>query len=58
MMTRARETGTGMGFEVQPYEPGERPASALVEEPVVPTPATPAADGGESPKRPRLTIVK
>lgn len=55
----ARETGTGMGFEVQPYEPGERPASALAEEPVVPTPsAAPAPDGGETAKRPRLTIVK
>lgn len=57
----ARETGAGMGFEVQPYEP---PAHDATEEPtasVIPSPESdgdgPPDDGGE-PKRPRLTIVK
>ena len=56
----ARETGTGMGFEVQPYEPGERPASApAMAEPVAsPADAVAPTDGDDTPKRPRLTIVK
>ncbi|MFJ1300156.1 ClpXP protease specificity-enhancing factor [Pseudomonadota bacterium AL_CKDN230030165-1A_HGKHYDSX7] len=57
----ARETGAGMGFEVQPYEPpvreeGEAPDA----EPAVPASTAPAADteeGGDA-KRPHLTIVK
>src|SRR5690606_22266294 len=66
----ARETGAGMGFEVQPYE------AASPDEEGADTPANSAgdaldettaavADTGESddgdddgPKRPRLTIVK
>jgi stringent starvation protein B len=60
----ARETGTGMGFEVQPYEPGERPALAPVDEPgAADAPADSTADtqpddGPDAPKRPHLTIVK
>ncbi|OZI47204.1 ClpXP protease specificity-enhancing factor [Bordetella genomosp. 5] len=57
----ARETGAGMGFEVQPYEPpvreeGETPDA----EPAAPAVAPPAADGDEGGegKRPHLTIVK
>jgi len=55
----ARETGAGMGFEVEPYEPpsrdaahdrAEEPASAEVPEPPDPD-DTP-------PRRPHLTIVK
>ncbi len=55
----ARETGAGMGFEVQPYEPPAREDA--------PEDGT-AASGGEAPsaadeggadaKRPHLTIVK
>jgi stringent starvation protein B len=60
----ARETGAGMGFEVQPYEPPEAGAPG-------PTPNTAAPEGSDAnpapggddgdddePKRPRLTIVK
>ncbi|HEY0297208.1 MAG TPA: ClpXP protease specificity-enhancing factor [Bordetella sp.] len=60
----ARETGTGMGFEVQPYEPGERPPLAPVEEtdeaivPADDVTSPPVDNGGEAPKRPHLTIVK
>ncbi|MCD0505254.1 ClpXP protease specificity-enhancing factor [Bordetella petrii] len=67
----ARETGAGMGFEVQPYEP----ASADADSAAVPvavdaaagtdtdTPAessatTPPDGDDDEPKRPRLTIVK
>ena len=57
----ARETGTGMGFEVQPYEPGERPAASApaAAEPVVsPSETVAPTDGDDTPKWPRLTIVK
>ncbi|WP_459616429.1 ClpXP protease specificity-enhancing factor [Bordetella sp. 2513F-2] len=53
----ARETGAGMGFEVQPYEPPAREADAAPEAPAPSDTDTPPDDGGE-PKRPRLTIVK
>lgn len=56
----ARETGAGMGFEVEPYEPAETPAQSLI----APVPDDPSS--AEAPndtidpdgKRPRLTIVK
>ncbi|MDQ2136894.1 ClpXP protease specificity-enhancing factor [Alcaligenaceae bacterium A4P071] len=62
----ARETGAGMGFEVEPYEPAaqdENDAGLAVaddgnavaaEPPVVPDTTAADADG----KRPHLTIVK
>ncbi|MBO9357103.1 ClpXP protease specificity-enhancing factor [Bordetella petrii] len=57
----ARETGAGMGFEVQPYEAPSReenPATPAAE-PAGENAATPPADGGDDePKRPHLTIVK
>lgn len=61
----ARETGAGMGFEVQPYEPPEAGAQGAVE-PAAPegsdaqSDAPTGDDGGndDEPKRPRLTIVK
>lgn len=64
----ARETGAGMGFEVQPYEvPSADDAAVPVDASgVEPGELAPAAaddgngDGGDDdePKRPRLTIVK
>lgn len=58
----ARETGAGMGFEVQPYEApaapesGSQPAVASDSQTAEDTPPT---DGDDNePKRPRLTIVK
>jgi len=62
----ARETGAGMGFEVQPYEApslGETPVPADIAEVVEagePAPATAEGDNGDDdePKRPHLTIVK
>ncbi len=56
----ARETGAGMGFEVQPYEPPAPGAQNTSE--TVPSEAEADAvsgdDGGDDePKRPRLTIV-
>mgnify|MGYP002040669643 FL=1 len=57
----ARETGAGMGFEVQPYEPpapGTQNASDTAT-PEADADAAPDDDGGDDePKRPRLTIVK
>jgi len=56
----ARETGAGMGFEVQPYEPPVREeGEAVADEPPAPEGAAPAEgdEGGEA-KRPHLTIVK
>ncbi|MBV6305453.1 ClpXP protease specificity-enhancing factor [Candidimonas humi] len=58
----ARETGAGMGFEVEPSQPhaAAEPGDSGKPQPA----ATPAAegkpDGGpdDDPKRPRLTIVK
>ena len=57
----ARETGAGMGFEVQPSEPPAPGAQNASES--VPSEAEadtdPGDDGGDDePKRPRLTIVK
>ncbi|MEI2415485.1 ClpXP protease specificity-enhancing factor [Orrella sp. JC864] len=63
----ARETGAGMGFEVQPYEPAAEPAAPQA--PLADAPGqadeAPADDpdkgpdgGGDEPRRPRLTIVK
>ncbi|QVQ25317.1 ClpXP protease specificity-enhancing factor [Achromobacter deleyi] len=62
----ARETGAGMGFEVQPYEPPEAGAqgatanTAAPEGPDADADATPGGNDGDDdePKRPRLTIVK
>jgi len=57
----ARETGAGMGFEVQPYEAPRREDAAF--DPSAAETAgeasTPSDDGGDDePKRPHLTIVK
>ncbi|AUT45532.1 ClpXP protease specificity-enhancing factor [Achromobacter sp. Marseille-Q0513] len=58
----ARETGAGMGFEVQPYEPPAAGAQGTAEpaEEGTADAASPSGDdtGGDEPKRPRLTIVK
>ena len=59
----ARETGAGMGFEVQPYEaPSQDDTAATpaaVDTPAgEPAPAVPADSGDDEPKRPHLTIVK
>ncbi|GAB1576719.1 ClpXP protease specificity-enhancing factor [Bordetella petrii] len=58
----ARETGAGMGFEVQPYEPPARDDSAAPATEAVPgqseSAPTDPAEGGDEPKRPHLTIVK
>jgi len=60
----ARETGAGMGFEVQPYEPPEAGAQGASPAPAAPegsdaNPAPGDDDGDDDePKRPRLTIVK
>ncbi len=59
----ARETGAGMGFEVQPYEPpeaGAQGATATAAPEGSDADAAPGDDGGDDdePKRPRLTIVK
>lgn len=58
----ARETGAGMGFEVQPYEPPQRDESSAdapdhgagADSP----PDTPSDGGDGESKRPHLTIVK
>lgn len=61
----ARETGAGMGFEVEPYEaPDDDAASAPVDAADNPDTSETADvttddDGGDDePRRPRLTIVK
>ncbi|WP_165720867.1 ClpXP protease specificity-enhancing factor [Bordetella trematum] len=61
----ARETGAGMGFEVQPYEPpvhdddqAAATAAAPVDSPESDTLPDGPSDGDDEPKRPRLTIVK
>jgi len=60
----ARETGAGMGFEVQPYEPPAAGAQGVADTAAAPegsdADAAPGDDGGDDdePKRPRLTIVK
>ncbi|HYG46037.1 MAG TPA: ClpXP protease specificity-enhancing factor [Bordetella sp.] len=61
----ARETGAGMGFEVQPYEASghddaTEPAVTEAASEAAPSDAPPApAEGGDDePKRPHLTIVK
>ncbi|AKQ57786.1 ClpXP protease specificity-enhancing factor [Bordetella hinzii] len=55
----ARETGAGMGFEVQPYEPPVR-EDAPEDGPAASGGEAPAAadEGGADAKRPHLTIVK
>jgi len=53
----ARETGAGMGFEVEPYEPPARDAAPKADE-AAPEEAAPSPDPDDSPKRPHLTIVK
>ena len=58
----ARETGAGMGFEVEPYEPPQRDESSAdapdhgagADSP----PDTPSDGGDGESKRPHLTIVK
>lgn len=55
----ARETGAGMGFEVEASEPAEKPTeSATTITPV--SHATPDSEGPKPPdnKRPKLSIVK
>jgi stringent starvation protein B len=54
----ARETGAGMGFEVQPYEPLTADVVDVVETAPSPDDDGPPDDDGGEPKRPRLTIVK
>lgn len=62
----ARETGSGMGFEVLPYEAPSFEESASSSDPVttpdgkesVPTSSGTDNDNGDEPKRPRLSIVK
>jgi len=59
----ARETGAGMGFEVQPYEPPAAGAQGVADVAVpesTDADVAPGDDGGDDdePKRPRLTIVK
>jgi len=59
----ARETGAGMGFEVQPYEAPSRDdaaAPAAVDTPAGEPAAAESAESGdgEPNKRPHLTIVK
>lgn len=58
----ARETGAGMGFEVQPYEPPAPGAAGDAADGAAPeatTDSAPDDDGGDDePKRPHLTIVK
>jgi stringent starvation protein B len=62
----ARETGAGMGFEVQPYEapnfddnasPSEAEAT-LVTDDSTPTASSTDTSNDDEPKRPHLTIVK
>jgi len=56
----ARETGAGMGFEVQPYEPAApaEPADPAAATPPAGEPVDPLGPPDDEPKRPRLTIVK
>ncbi|MBV7484986.1 ClpXP protease specificity-enhancing factor [Bordetella sp. BOR01] len=59
----ARETGAGMGFEVQPYEApthddAAEPAVTEATSEAAPTATDPADGGDDEPKRPHLTIVK
>src|SRR5690606_6294959 len=53
----ARETGAGMGFEVEPYEPPARDSASKAED-ATPTDTAPSPDPDDTPKRPHLTIVK
>lgn len=56
----ARETGAGMGFEVQPYEPASPGGEAAAEAAPATSgePVDPLGPPDDEPKRPRLTIVK
>jgi len=59
----ARETGAGMGFEVEPSQPrttDEADKGGESAKPHAPSPADGEPDNGpdDDPKRPRLTIVK
>lgn len=60
----ARETGAGMGFEIEPSAayPGDADSDTHdvqpAQEPKSDTPATHKNEGPDDPKRPRLTIVK
>ena len=56
----ARETGAGMGFEVQPYEPAApaETADPAAAAPPAGEPVDPLGPPDDEPKRPRLTIVK
>ena len=53
----ARETGTGMGFEVAEYVPSESPNESDDTDPSGDDDSTPPDDGND-PSRPRLRIVK
>ncbi|ARP93046.1 ClpXP protease specificity-enhancing factor [Bordetella genomosp. 13] len=54
----ARETGAGMGFEVQPYEPSATEGEGSPAEPALADDADGDGPDDDEPKRPRLTIVK
>lgn len=54
----ARETGAGMGFEVQPYEASAADAQSGPAEPAMADEADGDPPDDDEPKRPRLTIVK
>jgi len=53
----ARETGAGMGFEVQEYEPSGEPEGQADEPPEPPTPDGSSPQDGEA-KRSHLKIIK
>jgi stringent starvation protein B len=56
----ARETGAGMGFEVEPSQPHVAVETGDTGKPQAASPAEGKPEGGpdDDPKRPRLTIVK
>lgn len=56
----ARETGAGMGFEVEPSQPHSAGEAGDGAKPQAVPPADGKPDGGpdDDPKRPRLTVVK
>lgn len=55
----AKETGEGMGFEVEPWQP-ENPdnAPAAADSSSDPTPAAVTSESGEAPKKKGLKLVK
>ncbi|OWT53906.1 ClpXP protease specificity-enhancing factor [Candidimonas nitroreducens] len=56
----ARETGAGMGFEVEPSQPrnADEPGESAKPQTPAPTDGKPDEGPDDDPKRPRLTIVK